>query len=39
MGWGAFIGERPTIRRDVLTISAALLVMFSALWGLWAWIA
>jgi Mannosyltransferase (PIG-V) len=39
MGWGALIGERPTIRRDVLTVSAALLVMFSALWALWAWIA
>jgi hypothetical protein len=39
MGWGAWIGERPTVRRDVLTISAALLVMFSGLWGLWAWIA
>jgi hypothetical protein len=39
LGWGAWLGERPRIRRDVLTISAALLVMFSALWGLWAWIA
>jgi Mannosyltransferase (PIG-V) len=39
MGWGAWLGERPRARRDVLAISATLLVMFSGLWGLWAWIA
>ena len=39
MGWGAWIGERPVVRRDVLIVSGALLVLFSALWGLWAWVA
>ncbi len=39
MGWGAWIGERPGLRRDVLIVSGALLVLFSALWGLWAWVA
>ena len=39
MGWGAWIGERPVARRDVLIVSGALLVLFSALWGLWAWVA
>jgi len=39
MGWGAWIGERPVVRRDVLIVSGALLVLFSGLWGLWAWVA
>jgi hypothetical protein len=39
MGWGAVLGERPRLRKDVLLASGALLVLFSSLWGIWAWIA
>jgi hypothetical protein len=39
MGWGAWIGERPAVRRDVLIVCTGLLVLFSAMWGTWAWIA
>ena len=39
MGWGGWLAERPAARRATLTISALLLVVFSGLWGVWAWVA
>jgi len=38
MGWGAWLADRPRARAATLTASAALLVVFSGLWGVWAWI-
>jgi hypothetical protein len=39
MGWGGWLSERPVARRVTLAVSALLLVGFSALWGIWAWVA
>lgn len=39
MGWGARLGERPSLNRRALVGSAALLAAFSALWVTWAWVA
>jgi Mannosyltransferase (PIG-V) len=39
MGWGAWLADRPRARIATLTVSAGLLVVFSGLWGIWAWIA
>ena len=38
MGWGGWLAERQKARRATLMISGILLVGFSGLWGLWAWI-
>lgn len=39
MGWGAWLAELPRVPAVTLTGSAALLVVFSGLWGIWAWVA
>jgi len=39
LAWGAWLAERPRIGRLALTLSGVLLVGFSGLWGIWAWIA
>jgi hypothetical protein len=39
MGWGAVLALRPVARWAVLASLAAGLVVFSGLWGVWAWVA
>jgi hypothetical protein len=39
MGWGAWLAERKPARRTAYVTSAALLLAFSGLWGIWAWVA
>jgi Mannosyltransferase (PIG-V) len=39
MGWGGWLADRPAARRITLASSAVLLVVFSGLWGVWAWVA
>jgi hypothetical protein len=39
MAWGAVLAERAVLRRITLTAFSAGLVVFSGLWGMWAWVA
>lgn len=39
MGAAAWLVDRPVPRSVTLVLSAGLLAFFSALWGLWAWVA
>jgi hypothetical protein len=39
MGWGAWLGGRRLRSWAMLGFSAVLLVFFSALWGMWIWVA
>ncbi len=39
MGWGSVLAERRGAGRVALLASGVLLTAFSALWGVWAWIA
>lgn len=39
IAWGAFLAERPVSRRMMLASCGLGLAAFSALWGIWAWVA